>query len=210
MLFKASLKEKITLLEEVHHRVKNNMAAISSLLKLQANSIQDNQVREIFKESQSRIFAMAAIHKILHSSENLSEINLGVYLSKVTASIFQTYSITSDQVVLKIDHEEMPISINQASLLGLIIRELMSNALKYAFSNGRKGEITVSMKKRPTAFALIVQDNGIGFADGLDWKNANTLGLTLLRTLVENQLDGSIDMENNNGTRIIIQFNIES
>ncbi|MCP4670081.1 MAG: PAS domain S-box protein, partial [Desulfobacula sp.] len=118
---KASLKEKQVLLDEVNHRVKNNMQVINSLLKLQSNSIEDNQVKDVFRESQSRIYAMSAVHETLHGSENLSEIDLNSYLSKVTASIFQTYSINPDKVTLNTDIEKIPISINQASPLGLII-----------------------------------------------------------------------------------------
>ncbi len=189
----ASLKEKQVLLDEVNHRVKNNMAVISSLLKLQSNNIKDNQIKDVLRESQSRIFALSAVHETLHGSENLSEIDLNSYLSKVTASIFQTYSINPDKMTLNTDIEKTPISINQASPLGLIINELISNSLKYAFPDERKGEIIVSMKKQDKELELILKDDGAGILDGFDWKNSNTLGLKLVRTLVENQLDGSID-----------------
>jgi len=207
---KASLKEKNTLIDEIHHRVKNNMNVVSSLLKLQANNIDDEQTKEILKESQSRIFAMAAIHESIHGSENLSEINLKQYLSKIVDSIFQTYSINPAQVKLQTDIEEIPISINQASPLGLTVNELLSNSLKYAFPKGRTGEVNVSMKKLNQELHLTVMDDGVGILDGLDWKNSNTLGLKLVRTLVENQLDGSIKMESNNGTKFSIKFNIET
>jgi two-component sensor histidine kinase/PAS domain-containing protein len=207
---KASLKEKETLLQEIHHRVKNNMAVISSLLSLQANSIEDNQIKKVLKEAQSRVNAMSAVHETLHGSENLSEIDLKTYLSKVTSSIFQTYSVTPDKVKLNIDIKEMPISINQASPLGLIINELISNSLKYAFPEDRTGEITVSIKKVDKELELIVMDDGVGMPEGFDWKNTKSLGLKLVRTLVENQLDGSIDLDNTNGTKFTIKFDIET
>ncbi len=153
---------------------------------------------------------MSAVHETLHGSENLSEIDLNSYLSKVTASIFQTYSINPDKVTLNTDIEKIPISINQASPLGLIINELISNSLKYAFPDEKVGEITVSMKKQYDELELIVMDDGAGIPDKLDWKNSCTIGLKLVRTLVENQLDGSIGMDNKNGTKFTIKFNIEA
>ena len=206
---KTALKEKETLLEEIHHRVKNNMAVIASLLKLQSNNIDDERIKEALKESQSRVYAMSAVHETLHGSENLSEIDLKVYLAKITTTIFQTYSVNPDKVKLNYDVERIPISINQASPLGLIINELISNSLKYAFPDDRNGEINVSMKKLDKELELTVMDDGVGIPDGLDWKNSSTLGLKLVRTLVENQLDGSIDIENKNGTKFIIKFSID-
>ncbi len=207
---KMSLKEKETLLHEIHHRVKNNMNVVSSLLKLQSNNIEDDHLKDILKESQNRIFAMSAVHETLHGAENISNISLKVYLSKITSSIFQTYSTDLDKVKLNSNVEETPISIQQASPLGLVINELISNSLKYAFPDEREGEINVSMKKLANQLELTVMDDGIGISKNLDWKNSNTLGLKLVRTLVENQLDGSIDMESKNGTKFTIKFNIET
>ena len=205
----SSLKEKETLLHEIHHRVKNNMAVIGSLLKMQSNSIEDEQIKEVLKVSKNRVYAMSAVHETLHGSDNLSQIDLKTYLHKVTSSIFQTYSINPDKAKLNTDIEEIPISIDQASPLGLVINELLSNSLKYAFLDERKGEINVSMKKRNTEIELTVMDNGVGMPKDFDWKKSKSLGLKLVRTLVENQLDGSIDMESNNGTKFTIKFNID-
>jgi PAS domain S-box-containing protein len=207
---KSSLKEKETLLHEIHHRVKNNMQVINSLLKLQANNIEDQHVKSILKDSQSRVYAMSAVHETLHGSENLSEIDLQTYLSKITTSVFQTYSANQSRVKLNCDIENSPIIVNQAYPIGLIINELISNALKYAFPEDRTGEISVSMKKTGNERELTVMDDGVGISDGFDWKNSKSLGLKLVRTLVENQLDGSIDMESNNGTKFTIKFNIEA
>jgi PAS domain S-box-containing protein len=207
---KASLKEKETLLQEIHHRVKNNMQVISSLLKLQSNNIEDDRIKEALKESQNRINTMSAVHETLHSSENLSGIDLKGYLPKVATSIFQTYNVNPSKVKLNISIEEMPISINQASPLGLVINEVVSNSLKYAFPKDRKGEITINMKKLDKELELTVKDNGVGMPEDFDWKNAKSLGLKLVRTLVENQLKGSIDIESKNGTKFTIKFNIET
>ena len=207
---KASLKEKEILLQEIHHRVKNNLTVISSLLRLQAGSMEDERLKEALKESQNRIYAISAVHETLHGSEKLSEIDLKSYLSKITASIFETYSVNPTKITLKNEIENSPIAINQAYPIGLVINELMSNSLKYAFPDERKGEIKVSLNKLDDQLQLIVLDDGIGMPDILDWKNANSLGLKLVRTLVENQLDGSIDMESSNGTKFTIKFNIEA
>ena len=153
---------------------------------------------------------MSAIHETLHGSENLSEINLKKYLSSIVDSVFQSFSTNPNKIRLKSDIEEIPISINQASPLGLTINELLSNSLKYAFPGGKEGKINISMKKSDQQLELTITDNGIGVPDGFDWKNSSTLGLKLVRTLVENQLDGSIEMENNNGAKFVIKFNIES
>ncbi|MBT7152570.1 MAG: response regulator [Deltaproteobacteria bacterium] len=205
---KSSLKEKEILLQEIHHRVKNNMQVITSLLKLQSNNIQDEQIKDVLKDSQSRVHAMSAVHETLHGSQNLSEIDLKSYLSKITNSIFQTYATDHRKVKLNNNVEYSPISINQAYPLGLITNELITNSLKYAFPDNLNGEITVSVKKLDKELELTVMDNGIGMPVGLDWKNSSTLGLKLVRTLVENQLEGAIDMESNNGTKFIIKFNI--
>jgi PAS domain S-box-containing protein len=204
----ASLNEKETLLHEIHHRVKNNLTVVSSLLKLQANGMEDERLKEALKESQNRIYAMSAVHESLYSSENLSEIELKSYVAKISGILIQTYSTNPRNVKLNTDSEEIKIGIKQASPIGLIINELISNSLKYAFPNERKGKIDVSMKKIDNELELILKDDGVGMPDDLDWKNSSTLGLKLVRTLVENQLDGSIDMENNNGTKFTIKFNI--
>ena len=151
---------------------------------------------------------MSAVHETLHGSQNLSEIDLKSYLSKITNSIFQTYATDHRKVKLNNNVEYSPISINQAYPLGLITNELITNSLKYAFPDNLNGEITVSVKKLDKELELTVMDNGIGMPVGLDWKNSSTLGLKLVRTLVENQLEGAIDMESNNGTKFIIKFNI--
>jgi len=152
---------------------------------------------------------MSAVHETLHGSKNLSEIDLKTYLSKITTSIFQTYSVTN-RVKLTTDINGIPIRIDQANPIGLVINELISNSLKYAFPDESKGEITVSMKKLDKELELIVMDDGVGISDGFDWKNSSSLGLKIVRTLVENQLDGSIDMESKNGTKFTIKFNIET
>jgi len=203
---KASLKEKETLLHEIHHRVKNNMQVIASLLDLQSNDINDEQVRNALRESQSRVYAMAAVHETLHDSDTLSEIDLNTYLSKIANAVFAMHSINQDRIRLTTNIDELPVSIDQASPLGLIINELMSNSLKYAFPGDRKGDIKVVAAKTGKTLELTVTDNGVGFPQDLDWRKSNSLGLKLVRSLAEEQLGGSVVMKNDRGTRFIIRF----
>ncbi len=207
---KASLKEKETLLYEIHHRVKNNMNVVSSLIKLQENSVEDERIKEVLKESQGRIYAMSAVHEFLYNTSNLAEIDLKSYLSKISGKLIQTYSINPSQVRFNIEGDRIILSVEKASPVGLVINELVSNSLKYAFPKNKQGAINVNLKKLDKQLELIVMDNGIGMPDSVDWKNTGTLGLKLIRALVENQLDGSIDMDTKNGTRFTIRFNIET
>lgn len=209
-IIKASLKEKETLLHEIHHRVKNNMQVISSLLDLQSKTVKNKEAKAVLLESQSRIYMMAAVHETLHDSDSLSKMDLQNYLSKVTPAVFQTYSVEPGKVSLINEIESLPISINQASPLGLITNELISNSLKYAFPDDRKGEITVKMKKSNGKLELTVMDDGVGFPKDMDWRNTNSLGLKLVRSLAEDQLGGSIEMESKNGIKFTIKFNIET
>ena len=207
---KAALTEKETLLHEIHHRVKNNMQVISSLLDLQASAIKNKQAKEILRESQGRVHAMSAVHETLHGSDNLSEIELQTYLTRISNAVFVSYSNTPGRIKLINEVNEIPISINQASPLGLIVNELISNALKYAFPVDRSGEIAVKTKRINNELVLTISDNGVGFQKGIDWRSSDTLGLKLVRSLVEEQLGGSVQMEGNNGTKFTIKFNIEA
>jgi two-component sensor histidine kinase len=207
---KASLSEKEVLLQEIHHRVKNNMQVIASLIKLQMNQENDERVRLILTESYGRVYAMSAIHEALHQSESLTEIVLTSYLSKIAHALFQTYSVRSADVDFVIESAVIHLSIEKANPLGLVVNELISNSLKHAFPDNRHGKIVIKINQ-PTSneINLVVADDGIGFPAGLDWKNTGSLGLQLVKTLIENQLDGSIRQENTTGTKFIIFFKIE-
>ncbi len=207
---KSSLKEKETLLQEIHHRVKNNLTVVSSLLSLQGNSAQDERIKEALNESQGRIHAMSAVHESLYSSENLADIDLKPYLSKISGTLIQTYSLDSGKVRFNIEGDKILLNIEKASPVGLIINELISNSLKYAFPEDKLGEISINMKNQDKELQLTVKDDGVGMPKDFDWKNSSSLGLKLVRTLVENQLDGSIDLDNLNGTKFTIKFNIET
>ena len=207
---KASLKEKGTLLQEIHHRVKNNMSVISGLLNLQMNNTDNKIAREALQDSQNRVQSMSMIHETLYRSDNLSVINIKAYLSELGRIIIQNYSI-SHKVQFKVEAESIMISVKQASPVGLIVNELITNCLKYAFTDDREGEILLELKlKEENGVKLVVSDNGVGIPEGFDLKTADSLGLKLVKMLVENQLDGSVDVENNNGTKFTIKFNTET
>ncbi|MBT4263722.1 MAG: PAS domain-containing protein [Deltaproteobacteria bacterium] len=204
---KANLKEKETLLQEIHHRVKNNMQVISSLLKLQSNSYDDERIKKPLLESQNRVKAMAAVHENLYKSKNLSSISILPFLKELTTSILASYQLSSENITLEIDSDEIFINLEQASPLGLIVNELVSNSLKHAFTDGHKGEIHINLKRvNEDHIHLCFSDDGIGLPVSLDWRNLDSLGLKLVLNLAENQLDGSIKMEVKNGTQFDIIF----
>jgi len=205
----ANLKEKETLLKEIHHRVKNNMTVISSLLKLQMDKTDNTIAKEALLDSQNRVKSMSMIHETLYRSDNLSAIDLKTYLSELGKTVFQNYTI-SNKVQFIVEAENIMIGAKQASPVGLIVNELIANCLKYAFSDGREGEILLELKSdKEKGVELSLSDNGVGIPEGFDLENADSLGLKLVKVLVENQLYGSIDMESKNGTKFTIKFNID-
>ena len=206
---KSNLKEKETLLHEIHHRVKNNLTVIASLLKLQANSMEDERIKAALSDSQSRVQAMSDIHEILYTSENLSTLDMNSYLTKLTRDVIQNYTLGT-KVNFKIEAELILVGSRQASPIGLIVNELITNSLKYAFPDTKEGEIKINLQKTADQIELTYMDNGIGIPENFDWYNTKSMGLNLVKILAENQLDGSIDMESNNGTKFTIKFNIDT
>jgi len=205
---KASLVEKETLLQEIHHRVKNNMSVVSSLLGLQISSINDEKAKEALKDSQNRVQTMSMIHESLYRSDNLASIDMQTYFTNLGKSIFQGYNVNG-KVILKIDAEYIFIGAKQSSPLGLIVNEMLSNSLKHAFPDNQQGEININLQKMDDQIELIYSDDGIGIAEDFDIQNADSLGLKLIKLLAEGQLDGSLDMESKNGTKFTITFNLE-
>jgi len=209
----ASLREKEVLLREVHHRTKNNMQVISSLLNMQSNQITDPVFQEMLLESQQRIRSMSIAHEKLYQSEDLAHINLNEYVESIAYSLIETYGIPLQRVVLSTDITDVTLDIEYAIPCGLIINELISNSLKHAFPQDRKGKIKVTMKRyvenENTVYNLIISDNGIGIPEGLDIRKAETLGLQLVTILVENQLHGNMELKRNEGTEFHIRFSEE-
>ncbi len=202
---KTSLEEKEMLLKEIHHRVKNNLMIISSLLNLQSSYIKDKESQDIFKESQNRARSMALIHERLYQSTDLKRINFGDYITSLANELFHTYIADPNLIELKINVDDIFLDINTAIPLGLIVNELITNSLKYAFSDGMDGEIVIDFNSLDEHYEFAVIDNGIGFPEDLDYKNTDTLGLQIVNSLTD-QIDGEIKLDRNNGTEFKITF----
>jgi PAS domain S-box-containing protein len=202
---KASLKDKEVLLKEVHHRVKNNMQIISSLLNLQIDYLNDEDAVDVLKESQNRVKSMAMIHEKLYLSKDLTQINFANYIQNLVSNLFCSYNIKESQInpILKI--EDVNLNIETAIPCGLIINELISNCLKYAFPNQMKGEIIIALKSVGDKFELIISDNGIGLPENFNINNIKTLGILLVKSLTE-QIDGKISIHGKHGTQFKITF----
>jgi PAS domain S-box-containing protein len=204
---KESLKEKEILLREIHHRVKNNMQVISSLLMLQEELSEDEKVIEMLKDSQNRIISMALIHEKLYRSENLSKIDLKEYIDNLVSGLFQSYGISEDKVVLKINAENVLLGIDSAIPCGLIINELVSNSLKHAFPEDKSGEINIFIHSTDEdMIELLIGDNGVGIPKDLDFRKTESLGLRIVNVLIENQLHGEIILNRARGTEFKIRF----
>jgi len=202
---KESLKEKEILLREVHHRVKNNMQVISSVIGLQSEYTGDKDVIEMFDDSKNRIRSMALVHEKLYQSENIAQIDFAEYLKSLTGELIDTYEVKTENIQIKINVDKVLLDIDTAIPCGLIINELVSNSLKHAFPDNRKGELGITFISDDKNFRLIVCDDGVGFSNDLDFTNTETLGLRIVNTLVA-QLDGDIQLDRNKGTSFEITF----
>lgn len=201
---KQSLKEKEILLQEVHHRVKNNLQIILSILNLQQNAIEDIAMLTFIKEIQNRIKAMSFIHELLYRANDFSKINFSDYINNITNNLIYSYS-QKQLVNLKQDIEPVILDLDRAIPCGLIINELITNSLKYAFKNGLGGEVSISLKQNDGIILLKIEDNGIGFPNNLNFRDTKTLGMQLVIALTE-QIGGNITLDNSNGTAFTIKF----
>jgi len=211
-------------MREIHHRIKNNLQIVSSLLSLQADKFKDKEVIDAFRESENRVISMSIIHEELHKSEDTTNIDFAAYLRKLTFELFYSYRIGNEKVRFFLDVDHVFLGIDTAIPLGIIINELFSNSLKYAFPKGAEGEIRISLCRQPEApetdtscgntkvdsgtyssFTLVYSDNGGRFPENIDFKNPETLGLQLVNALVE-QLDGTIELEKGEETKFTIRF----
>lgn len=209
----SSLREKEVLLKEIHHRVKNNLQIISSLLNLQQELVKDAQAHQMFQESQNRVRSMALIHETLYRSEDLAKIDVSEYIHNLAQNLFRSFKVSQESVKLNIHVENVFLDINTAIPCGLIINELVSNSLKHAFpvpdteKIDRSNEININLEKvNSRQLELIVEDNGISLPSDIDLKKTNTLGLQLVNTLAE-QLKGSVNLDLARGTKFTIVFN---
>jgi len=201
-----SLEEKETLLKEIHHRVKNNLQIISSLLRMQSRRAQDQGTMILFQESQNRVQSMALIHEHLYQSPELSQIDFSEYIHSLTNNLFRSYGVNQKIIALKIETHGIKLSLDTAIPCGLLINELVSNSLKYAFPEDRGGEIIIRLVLGTNdTITLTVGDSGIGIPETLDWQNTNSLGLRIVHNLTK-QLKGNILLEGDRGTTFHITF----
>jgi PAS domain S-box-containing protein len=203
---KASLQTKEALLKEVHHRVKNNLQVISSLLDLQADAIIDPHIRAMFEESQNRIHSMALIHENLYQSDDLSHIDAEQYIRSLSRRLFEAYSTPNDRIALTVDADKVSLNVNTAIPYGLILNELISNCLKHAFPDERAGEIRIELRLHaPGTCVLKISDTGVGFPDDIDFRATESFGLQMVCILTE-QLGGTIELDRGDGTTFTIAF----
>ncbi|MEA5582557.1 PAS domain S-box protein [Nodularia harveyana UHCC-0300] len=203
---KTSLKEKEVLLQEIHHRVKNNLGIVSGLLQMQCRRIEDTQAKAILKDSQNRIASIALVHEKMYRSEELADIDFAEYIPDLTTHLFDSYNVSSNRIQLNIQVDHASLDIETAIPCGLIINELVSNALKYAFPDDNFGEIQVNFyQESPGKLTLIIRDNGIGLPAEFDHHKTKTLGLTLVHGLVK-QLRGNLKINFDQGTEFKITF----
>jgi PAS domain S-box-containing protein len=200
---KKSLAEKEVLLREIHHRVKNNLQIIVSLLHLQENTV-DKEVGDILKESEGRVKSMAIVHEKLYQSPNFTDIDFKQYIEKLVYEILYTYGIKIGTIEVQLDIEDININIDTAIPLGLIINELITNSVKYAFPQ-KEGNLAIKLKSLPEQMELTIADDGIGIPKDFDLKNSETLGLQLVNNLV-NQLDGELKLNRDEGAEFKIIF----
>lgn len=205
-----SLKDKELLLKEIHHRVKNNLAVVSSLLYLQSQKTQNKQILDALLESQLRLKSMVLVHEKLYRSKDLSSINYSEYIETLAATLFRSYEYESKRINLELDVKDIYLDTDTATNLGLIINELISNSIKHAFPEERTGKIAISFNlDQDGLYTLIVKDDGVSMPHGFDFRETETLGLKLVSTLTE-QIEGTLTLEKNQGTCFKIQFRKQS
>ena len=202
---RSSLKEKDVLLKEIHHRVKNNLQIVSSLLNLQTEKLSDTKAIELFKESQNRVRSIALFHEKLYQSSDLGRVDIGGYIKGLANGSFVTYGVNPDDIVLAVLTEDIPLDVDAAICCGLIVNELVSNSLKHAFPDRRKGQVEVTLRSAGTDVVLEVADNGVGFPADLDFRSPSTLGLKLVAIFTE-QVGGTMDVTREGGTRFSLRF----
>ena len=200
-----NIHEKDILLREIHHRVKNNLQIISSLLNLQSRYIDDDDALDVFTESQNRVRSMAIIHEKLYKSKKMSKIDFSEYIIDLTDSLFYNYGVGPSKINLIKKMDKIFFDVDTSIPCGLIVNELITNCVKHAFPDDNNGEITIELADNDGSFLLKVVDDGVGFPENLDFRNTESLGLQLVTNLV-NQLDGTIQLENNGGTSFLIEF----
>jgi two-component sensor histidine kinase len=205
---RASLREKEVMLKEIHHRVKNNLQVISSLLNLQARYLPDPAARAIFSQSQNRVQSIALVHERLYESADLSHVDFAKYVVVLLDNIFDTYGATNRGISKDVDIGDANLTVDIAIPCGLIVNEVVTNALKHAFPNGRHGTVRVSLTERNEMLELTIQDDGVGIPAGIDPRNTVSLGLDLVTTFAD-QLNAEVEISRVGGTSFRFRFRKE-
>ncbi len=202
---KASLREKELLLQEVHHRVNNNLQIICSLLSMQSGAVNDPALAAAFDECHKRVQSMAMIHAMLYASSSLKDIDFAEYASSLASEVSGSYAPDPARIRVVFDLEPIRLNIERAIPCGLILNELLTNAFKYAFPNGRSGEVRVSLRKQEDTIRLAVEDTGVGLSADLSSRRPKSLGMSIVNILAR-QLGGTLDITSNGGAKFVLTF----
>jgi two-component sensor histidine kinase len=200
------LHQRETMLREIHHRVKNNMQVMSSLLSLQSRAASNPETSRMLLENQNRIQSMALLHEILYQSEDLAEVDFSKYIRRMVAHLFRSYGVDHGQIRLHSELDPVGLELDDALPCGLLISEVISNSLKHGFPPGCEGEVRIQLRRlSATMIALVLSDNGVGIPENLDWATSRSLGLRLVRALAQ-QLQAQLDIRSQGGTEVKLIF----
>ncbi|HNP48423.1 MAG TPA: histidine kinase dimerization/phosphoacceptor domain -containing protein [Bacteroidia bacterium] len=200
-----SLKEKEVLLKEIHHRVKNNLQIIISLLNLQSGYIKDELTLKAVKDGQNRVRSMALVHEKFYQAEELSEIDFGEYVEKLTQFLYQSYGDKTDRIKVIVESDHVSLDMDTAMPCGLLVNEIVSNAYKYAFPGTAEGEIKIKLYRADNKVIMKISDNGIGLPEGFSIEQTESLGMQLIQALTS-QIDGELEVSGNPGTAFTVSF----
>lgn len=200
------LRQRETLLREIHHRVKNNMQVMSSLLSLQSRAATNPDTSRMLEENQNRIHSMALLHEILYQSEDLAVVDFSKYIRRIVEHLFRSYGVDNRKIRLRTGLESVGLELDDALPCGLVISEVISNCLKHGFPGGREGEVRILLRRQsPTTISLVLADDGVGLPGNLDWRASPSLGLRLVRALAQ-QLRANLDIRSQGGTEVELVF----
>lgn len=206
---RANLKEKELLLQEIHHRVKNNMGLVAGFLTLQMAIAKDEETKAALLESQNRVETISLIHETIYQSDDLATIDLRIYLKNLVGVISKGLNIRGN-ITFEVDAEKIQINARQASPIGIIVNELVTNALKYAFPDGRRGKIRITVQEANGTIKLVISDDGIGFSQDIDFDTVSSLGLRMVKQITQRQLNGVIELDTAQGTQFSIDINTKN
>jgi len=202
---KENLREKETLLAEIHHRVKNNLAVISGLLQLESSNVEEEHTERILKNSQLRIQSMATVHEMLYEAQNFNNLSFNDFIKKMVTSIHDIYKSAYSDLSVDIEAEDIDLNVNQAVPFGLMVNELVTNAFKHAYPDGGSGVVAISFFEEEGNVVLTVEDEGMGLDDDFSLEESESLGFSLIKILSQ-QIDADVTVESEHGTKVTVVF----